>query len=292
MRIKEVLIAGLLVLSILVISGVEQCPTTGIGGIGGGGKTQASSYGLDFTLSEGLDKLTAGKAFNLGDTFYAEAVIENYDSEQRTGNICIRDDIDDAYGGIQGYCKPFTIPGATYIESKLESPASIKVIFPEKEYYSYKGLFADVNVKAYITVSYIQHSIISGEIKSPDPETETLTLQQIAAPIKVTAEKTISAKDENLKANVKFSLQKQGTYNITTTDFKRNAAAYSVKIGNLAVTCPPSENNQGIIEFENTKFISCSALLPREQRTEPFILTLDYGVKLTKDFGFKIKKTE
>ncbi|MEM2956207.1 MAG: hypothetical protein QW041_01350 [Candidatus Pacearchaeota archaeon] len=285
MNKKEILTAVFLVFILIVISGVEQCQQ----GIGGE-KTKAAKYGVDFTLQPGLDRLTEGKVIMQGETFYVDILIENFDSKPKSGEICIRDDINEVYGGINDKCKTFNIPSATYIENKLESPASIRIIFPENDYYKYEGIPVDTDATLFVSISYLQHSIISGAVKAPEPQQETLTLQQTPSPVFVTVDKSVTSMTDNVKVNLKIGFTKQGEYNITSTDFKKEAIVVFPKLSVYNLDCP--EIKQGLIEFRNTKFISCSAFLPREQYTHPLQLTLDYGVKLIKSFDFKIKKSE
>jgi len=286
MKIEEVLIAVFLALILLVVSGVEQCPQ-GIGGIGG--QTQAANFGVDFALQPGIDKITEGKTVTQGSSFFVDVLVENYDSEMKSGQICIRDTIDDAYGGISNVCKQFNIPGATYLNNQIQAPSTLRIAFPEGGYYTYAGLPADIDANLDVSISYAQHSVVSGAVKAPEPETETITLQQLPSPLSLSLEKSISSVSaDNVKANLKIGIAKQGNYNITTQDFKKEAISFSAKLGNYALDCP--EVQQGIVEFKNTKFISCSAFLPREQLTHPLLITLDYGVKLNKQIGFKIKK--
>jgi len=274
---------------LLVVSGAEQCPQGGIGGIGGGGKTQAVSYGVDFDMQTGIDKLSAGKTLLLGDTFFADILIENFDSEAKSGTVCIRDNIDDAYGGLQDSCKAFQIQAASYLGDTLESPASISVTFPEGgNYAKYTGFPIDTDAKLYVTISYSQHSVYSAAIKAPLPEKETVTVQGKPSPIKISIEKTISGREEGSKANLKIGFTKQGTYNISSADFKKEGFAFSTNFGQYTLSCSSIEG--GFIEFKNTKFISCSASLPREQITHPLLITLDYGVRLSKEYSFKIQK--
>ena len=286
MNISKFFVLGMIILSLLIISGVEQCPQTGFGG----GKTEASKYGVDFIPQQGFDRLTPGKTLNLGESFYVDILLENYDKDPKIGQVCIRDDMDSAYGGILStVCKPFNLPAAVYIDNKLDTSSSARVIFPEAEEYSYINLLADIPAKLYVSISYSQQSIISGAVSVPEPATEkALTLQQFPAPVSVSVEKSVSSIGDQLKTNLKIGFTKQGNYNITTRDFKKEALEFSSMLGTSILNCP--EAAQGIIEFKNTKFISCSALLPREQTTHPLIITLNYGVKLNKDFAFSIKK--
>jgi len=285
---REVLISAIILSILLIVSGAEQCPQGGsFGGLGGGG-TSAAGSGVDFALQSGIDKLTSGKEITLGDSFFVDVLIENYDPEPRAGQICIRDDIDDAYGGISDFCKQFSIEGATYVGDAFQSSATKRIAFPENGYYKYENLPAELNAKAYTSMSYTQHSVISGAVKAPLPEQETISLLEKASPLGLSVEKTITSREESVKANLKITFTKKGNYNITSTDFKKEAIQFSSQLGTYNLDCP--EVKQGFVDFKNTKFISCSALLPREQITHPLIISLDYGVKLSKETDFKIKK--
>jgi hypothetical protein len=285
MRSKEVIISALILSVLLVVSGVDQCPQS-IGGIGG--TTEASKYGVDFAVQSGLDKLSDGKTIIVGDSFFIDVLIENFDSEPKSGEICIRDEIGDEYGGVPTTCRQFNIPAATYLGDVLQSPASINVAFPDSGNYKYENLPIDANSKLYVSISYTQRSTASAAIKVPVPQTETITFQQKSSPIAVTADKTVSSRDDNMKVNLKIGLTKQGNYNITSTDFKRESIGISTNFGSYNLDCP--EVQQGFIDFKSTKFISCSALLPREQISYPLLIYLDYGVKLSKELSFNIKK--
>jgi len=285
-KIKEAIISVFLISILLILSGVEQCPTSGTGG-----NTQASKYGVDFNLQQGFGKLYDGATIPLESTFVVDILLENYDSSAKTGQICIADDISDAFEGISGKCKPFSIGPADYFKGAIQTPASVRIIFPDANEYKYSGIPIDTDATLYATISYIQHSVISGSVKTPVPETEpSLTLSQIASPVTVTAEKSVLGSGNDVKVNLNFGFTKQENYNttITSTDFKKGAIAFSAVLGTINLDCPDAKS--GIFEFKNTKFISCSALLPREQTTNPMLLTLDYGVKLSKEFAFKIKK--
>jgi hypothetical protein len=285
MKLKGVL-AGVILLSVLLaVSGVDQCPIQGGGGTGG--KTEAAKYGLDFSVQSGLDKLSEGSVINVGETFFVDVLLENNDPEPKSGEICIRDNIDDAYSGIPALCRQFTVPAAVYIENTLQSPSSTNIAFPANDYFKYEGWPVDADVTATISVSYTQHSVVSGIVKAPEPASEVLTLTQRPAPVLVTAEKTISSQSGNVKANLKIGFQKQGNYNITSLDFKTERIMFSPKLSTYTVDCPQA--NQGFADLASTKFISCSALLPREQTSHPLLIDLNYGVKLSKDINFKLK---
>jgi len=284
---KEVLFTAFILGMILLVSGVDQCAQQG-GSFGGGGQTQAAKYGVDFTTQQGLDKLSEGKTVYLGNSFLVDILMENFDSEPKSGQICIRDDIDDAYGGIPSRCKAFNIPAASYIQGNLDSPATLDIVFPDSGYYSYSNLPIDTSATLYISASYGQSSTASAIIKAPQPESEAITFTQTPSPLTVSAEKTITSTDSGAKLNLKININKQGDYNITTRDFKREAIGMSTNFGSYNLECPAVA--QGFIDFKNTKFISCSALLPKEQLSHPLIVYLDYGVQLNDKISFNIKK--
>jgi hypothetical protein len=56
----------------------------------------------------------------------------------------------------------------------------------------------------------------------------------------------------------------------------------------LDFKCSP-DISQGILAFANTKFIRCSALATQETVSYPLIISLDYGVKITRSYDFNIK---
>jgi len=285
---KEVIVSALILSVLLVISGVDECPQGGsFGGIGG--KTEAPKCGVDFAVQTGLDKLSEGKTIALGSTFIVDVLLENFDSEPKSGEICIRDEITDSSGGILSECRAFNMPAATYIGDTLESPATLDITFPDTGYYKYENIPIDIDSKAHISISYTQQTAYSSAIKVPLPESEIISFTQKPSPVTVTAEKTITSIEDSAKLNLKFTISKQGNYNISSRDFKREAIGFSSNFGGYNLDCP--EVQQGFIDFKSTKFISCSALLPREQISHPLIIYLDYGVKLSKDFSFKIVKT-
>jgi len=288
MKIKEALMILLVVSVLIILSGAGGC--LGNGGIAGiGGKTEAAKYGVDFTFEKGIDRLSAEKELQLGQTFFVDIILENYDSDPKTGEICIRDDISDNYGGIPTQCRQFIIPGAVYVGNKVETIGSTRLAFPESGDYSYYDLPKSIQATLYASIKYKQRSVLSGVIKAPNPETETITLESLPQPLVITAEKSVSSRDNNVKASIRFNLASQGRYNITSPDFKSSIIYFSPNLGGYVLDC---STLQQTIDFRNTKFISCSALLPSEQTSHPLLVTLDYGVGLDKQFSFRINKEE
>ncbi len=280
---KKAVLSLFLIGLLSIVIGAEGCSSSN------GSKTNAPTYGVDFKVMEGMGKLSHGKEIILGDTFYVEILLENYDKEDKSGEICLRDDIDDTYGGISTICKAFTIPKAIYFEGQLQSASSMEILFPEVDEYKYENIPIDQDATLFVSLKYTQHSAVSGAIKSPEPETENnIALTQLSAPLTLSIDKTSSLKGDNSKANMKVTFTQNGNFNITSPDFKKKEIGFGIELGNYNVECKGAED--GIVSLENTKFISCSALLPREQISHPLIMTLDYGVKADKQINFKIKK--
>ena len=86
---------------------------------------------------------------------------------------------------------------------------------------------------------------------------------------------------------VSFTQKSDSTLKIFNEDLsKENNINFRIKLEpSYTLDC-----QQGIVNIESTKFIKCSTLLPLEQVTNPLLIYLDYGVKITKPFDFKITK--
>jgi len=284
----------LIVLLAILILGVDGCPQVGLGGTGAPG-TGAAKYGIDFSPVAGIGYISSGKTVSLGDALFVKAHLENYDTQAHSGKICIRDDIADAYGGIQGeQCKSFSIKSAETIttagKEQLQS-AKTDVLFSESGEYSYHDIPISQAVKLFVDLEYAQSSKITGALNTPEPETEKLTLEQNPAPVTVNIEKTVRKRTEGYQIELGITLQKIMTdAKIYTPDFKTENALI-MAIGNLlSFECTPSLSNSGLIEFENTKFIRCSALTNEEtQISYPLVISLDYGVKINRIYNFNIK---
>ena len=110
--ISAILLA--LILASLLLTGQTGCPQSGVGTTTTGTQspsTSASQYGLDFSLIPGIGMLSDGSKITLGETFNVGVHLENYDSKPRSGRMCVKDDIDDAYGGVETSCNmiPFSV---------------------------------------------------------------------------------------------------------------------------------------------------------------------------------------
>jgi len=272
-----------------MVLGVEGCPVTLPGGTGGG---TTAGKGLNSEIVSGVGYISSGKEVSLGESLYVKVHLENYDKQSHSGQICIRDDIADAYGGIpKDECKSFSIKNAETIgvsgKEQLQS-AKADVQFPETEGYSYHDIPILQAAKLFVDLKYADSSKITGVLNVPDPETEKLSLVQDSAVLKIDAEKTIRKMAEGYSVELQITIQKiMADAKIYSPDFTRENFLL-IGLSPLDFKC-----NLGIengLEFENTKFIRCSALVSEETQTAyPLVISLNYGAKISKSYNFNIK---
>lgn len=292
MRLLKIL---LIVALLSIIVGVESCPEGGLGpsGPSGPGSSAGSNKGLEVSLTSGLGYLGQGSIIDGDSTFKIKVRIENYDKSARQGQICVRDDKDNAaYGGVSQECIGFSVKEAEYSGEQFISQSYTEVYFPSLGEYSYHDIpIAEWPSKLFITYTYLQDSAAQGLVNSPDPEQETLSLNKISGPVSLSIEKTIGKQYDQYKVNLGITFNKQTVKDVTiySRDMtKENAIDYSIKLGkDIFMDCP-----QGTLDFgtSSTKFIKCSALLPLQQLSNPLLIYLYYNVKTVKTYDFKIKK--
>lgn len=264
--------------------------------------TSSSTQGLDFSLLPGVGFLSNGATVNQGDSFQVVVHIENSDPIPKSGTVCLRDDIDDSYGGIgssgDGECHTFSLNAADSTmdqTGKVTITASKKqdVYFPsDSDFYSYHGFPVTQQANLYATLRYVQISNISTDkngLRVPVPQTETLSLIQNPAPVSVSIDKSVSSKPDNYNVDLRVTVKNQiANSEIWTPDFKTRGLLFQAKIDNSDLAC---ETQANIITMEsNQKQFKCSALVSKEQLTHVLTASLGYGVKLTKSFSYTIQK--
>ncbi|MBU2523245.1 MAG: hypothetical protein KKE23_03070 [Nanoarchaeota archaeon] len=291
-----------IILASLLLTGQTGCPQqAGIGTTTSSDQqyqsTSASSYGLDYSLIKGVGMLSEGSKVTLGETFNVGLHIENYDSKPRSGRACIRDDMDDAYGGVETACNMvlFNVREAQFDEKgNVVKAGSFDLQFPASGYYSYIKEFplAQSTAKLFINSEYVQSSSVQTSVSVPQPTSGSLSITQDPSPVKISIEKTILSEENNYKVNLGINFNNQlSNSEIWTPDFKKKGITFNIQMGNYPIEC----KSQGVligdyIEMENKKFITCSALVPKEQITHPLLVNINYGVKLNKEFSFTIQK--
>lgn len=297
-RISAVLL--LVILASLLMMGQTGCPQAGTGTTTDQQyqSTSASKYGLDYSLVKGIGMLSEGSKITIGETFNVGVHLENYDSKPKSGKLCVRDDIDDAYGGIETACNnvQFSVREAQLGDKgNVEKVGSLDLQFPASGYYSYNpntNFPATFPGKLFIDSEYLESSSIQTTVPIPQPISGSLSITQDPSAVRVTIDKSIISEGENYRLNLKVTFNNQlSNSEIWTPDFSKKGINFNIQMSNYPLEC----KSQGIdvgnyIEMENKKFITCSTLVPKEQITRPLLVDLNYGVKVHKEFSFTIQK--
>lgn len=306
--LKYIVIIAILVVLVLV-SGQVGCEG-GIPGLGGGG-TQATKTGIDYSLTTGVDYISSGKLLQQGETFLVGIHIENYDKQARIGQVCIRDNIADNFQGISsqgdGECQFFNIAAAQVVKKETTSlmgkqitetitPGTTDVYFPQNNEYSYIGLPS--LLKPYdglLTVSLRYRQISQATATVTVPGTEQPTISQEPAPIMVGVTKTVHKTQEGYKLDLEISLQKRQDIKIFSSDFtQENISYFNAEIVPETMSCSTTagEPVHGVITIGNEKLIKCSSLVSlsgQASQSYPLVITLDYGVDIEKSYPFGIE---
>ncbi|MFH1823309.1 MAG: hypothetical protein ABH817_01160 [archaeon] len=286
---KKEMIIMLVICLLFLVSGQAGCE------IGGGGGA-ANKYGLDFTLVSGLEYLSTGKVLQQGDSFYVVVQIENFDLVERSGQVCILDDIHDAFGGISsqgsGECKGFVVKSAE-IANKI-IPSVTKVYFPESSEYSYYNLPKSLNRpysgKLYVSLKYTEQTKADGTVNVPG--SGGIMLSQDPAPITINAQSSINKKGDLYKLTLQFDFVKIQQAKFFSPDFSEENITYlniALPPQNLECVIPPSTPISNRIEFQKQKTIKCyTDIYSTQPQAFPLIIQLDYGVEITKIYPFSL----
>jgi len=264
---------------ILLVSGVDGCQQQGGGG-------QVTSGRMDFSLVQSIDTLTAGKSVEQGQQFYVQAQVSNPADEIKTGQICIRDNIGETYNGIYSECKPFSV-----------SSGSTELLFGP---YSYSNIpISSAQAVLFVYMDYRQKSRIESAINVPLPEFEIVNVQQDQEPVLVSVNKSVRRQDQGYKVDLGISLRtnspSDAKMKIFSPDFsKENISAIEIIMGQQTLDCVSgAEKISREVNVGREKFIRCSTISnlgKEEQLAYPFVLTLDYGVRVSREYQFTITK--
>ncbi len=295
MRVITLLTIAALSVLLMGVTAIEGCSQT------------SSKTGLDFSLESGIDKLSSGKTINLGDVFYISLKIENYDKTSKSGEVCVKDNMDNSYEGISEECVPFSVIGAEGSESESKSlfqkssgtePGVTTIIFPSADNYKYSKLPATQSAKLIITAKYSQSEIVNAPagISVPEPVSEKITLNKEPSPVSISVDKSVTNREEGYKILLGIQLTKQQDASLYSPDFNdENYIHFSAEMMPQKLECVPegTYDNQklakGLIELKSKKFISCSAFVYEEEQTWPLQIKLNYGVEIKKEVPFTIK---
>ena len=290
-KIGNILIIVLLIISLIFVSGQTGCE-----------QQQTSQTGIDFTLIDSIGMLTPPDVLEKGQTFRLGVYVENYNSREMEGIVCVRDNMPDSFYGIpsegDGDCQNFLASASEVISSQgsqaTQTPGTDKIYFPDTGQYVYTGL-PELNkpydAKLFVSMQYQQSSQITGTVTSPDEEQPIMT--QEAQPIRVSVAKSIFLAGDNYQINLEINLKNMQNIEIYDPAFaEKDKIYFYADMEPLMLQCTDVNNNPiaGIIEFENEKIIKCFALTSsRTQQSYPLAITLDYGIVLEKEYNFGIK---
>ncbi|MCS7134563.1 MAG: hypothetical protein NZ889_01755 [Candidatus Pacearchaeota archaeon] len=297
MKTKEIFTFVLFCLLIFFTSGQKGCETT-----------QATKRGIDFTIISRPSFLTPGSTIHQGDTFYVGVKIENYDTEERTGKICIRDDVEDTFGGISshghGECDLFVVRAAekkqqekNIFGQKREEilPGALEVYFPKEREYAYYNLpplIRPFSASFYVSLQYNEFVEATATLTTGQ---EQPNVAQEPSLVKVFITKTLHPRSEGYKIDLTIELSKQGTGQIFSPDFSRqNITQFYIRLYNVPLQCfVAGKPVYHEIELQEKKTIKCTGMIyGKQEQSFPLVINLNYGVIIEKKFGFNIVTKE
>jgi len=248
--------------------------------------------GFDINIIPGAGFVSGGENLLEGEPFKIGLDLVNYDAEEKKGNVCIYDDINDFYGGIQQReCKAFFVSGSAKVQEQ-QIPGEQKIYFPTAGSYSYTNLPTDFKAAITIETQYFQDAVFSQALTYPSPETETISFGDKFISLK--AEKSVHASSQDsYEIFFKINLNKIGNA-VIESENKNNTLRFSIAAQPLLFDCKTSKqqfSQSALIDLEKENFISCSALTTsREQESLPLIIKLNYVAKEEKKINVNIMK--
>lgn len=297
-RVKIKYIFVLLVLAVFLVSGQQECA----GPIGPGGVSQGidkakqqipltGQEGIDFSFKEGIEYLSNGKEVRSGDEVFVNILVTNQDDSPRIGEVCIRDDVEDIYGGIISQCKPFIIIGAVYEGEKIIEIGEVPILFGV---YTYEEFPLNQDVTVFATLKYQDSVQFEGIVAIPGEETEKIPVSKKPSPLTATVDKRTSLKSGGYNVDLTIKFTKDRKVKIYSPDYSKEGLILNPRISTQSMDCAYTDRSVNFLEFKegsSTSIIKCQALLPKEESIKyPLLLGTQYGVELEKKFTFKLKK--
>ena len=256
--------------------------------------------GLHTQILSGVDYISQGKQINVGDSFYVGFKLTNYDAKPRQGQVCIKDNLDDYYGGISQQCLPFNVNQANIItgtgKKTSVEPSTIEVVFPQQGQgqYSYQNLNVQLPATIYTNIVYTQSNTYSSTLSVPTPETESQHLTS-DEPVSVSVTKTIHSMSDHYEIALEITLTKVKDVDVMSPDFKQKALLFGINALPLNFECKSQSQgfmNQALIDFNNERLIKCNAVTTSKEETAyPLQIRLDYGVVEHKTINFILNPT-
>jgi len=284
-----------LVLTIFLVSGQEGCPqqTGGSGGSQTKATTSAAKSGLDFSFEKGIEYLSQGSKIKSQEQFYINVLVENSGKIQKTGTICIRDDIEDIYEGIKKSCKSFNLRSGVYDGEKLIEVAKTNLLFGV---YEYEKFPLTQTVTVFTTLKYAERITAETIIPVPEPQTETLKVLQPPSPITIKIDKRIALQGGSYKTELTTEIiKKDSKIKITSPSFGDEGVIFDPRLSS-GIKCQYSNPAIKFVKFSKGKsksIIKCETFLPKgDSINYPLIISLHYGVENQKKFTFNLQKEE
>jgi len=271
-------------------------------------QSNAAKSGLDFLLVSRPGFINSGSLISQGDIFNVGVHLENYDSKERSGMICLRDDVEDGFGGISsgslGECQSFVIRAAERTDVKKTgilsssssqvNPGILEVFFPSSgQEYSYYGMPEMLNpytANLYVTVQYNEITDASATITVPGQDQPVMA--QEPAMLQVGVVKEIHPRENGYLVDLAITLTKQANAGIYTPDLSReNITQMNINLIPLSIGCSVlGKPFDGTMDVSKTATVKCSAIINNNQAQGfPLVVSLAYGVQIQKSFGFNIK---
>jgi len=299
--IKNVFLVLILLIALFVGTAQQGCE-----------QGQGSQQGLDFSLVTKSSFLSAGSTINQEDTFYVGVKIENYDKVERNGFVCIRDDVEDGFGGIvsegSGECKYFVvmaaqekeksssgsiIPGLGGSSSEIE-PGIVEIYFPsENKEYSYSGmpeLVKPYSGKISVSLKYQETTQATGTVTVPDES--GVAIAQEPALVGAYVNKALHPRGEGYKLDLEINLVKQGNAKIFLPDFsEENKTYFLINLIPLNLECSVTGKPlTGTLDLQTSQKVKCSTELnSKSTQSFPLVIGLTYGAMIEKSYSFSIK---
>lgn len=260
----------------------------------------------------------AGKTLNEESSFVVDVEISNYIPSSIRGDLCLRDESTNNYGGVDdNQCQAINIVAAERISNKLV-PSGISIPFPSAGEYFYKNLptngadnriFADLYYETE-TIADASNGCVSRSLDDKSCNSEQrLSVSQSEAPLQVSSIKFTpiarrASQDVTVKTEITISQVDDGSVLNSGTSFHSQSdnpsIGVNVLINNQKADCTGSSFSHGQLVVRNSnakieKVINCNTIVniaTESVNNIPVTVQLEYGFKKT-IYGpsFKLKKS-
>ncbi|MEM2707498.1 MAG: hypothetical protein QXQ30_00220 [Candidatus Pacearchaeota archaeon] len=248
---------------------------------------------FEINLIKGAGFIYEGKKILEGENFRIGLDLINYYNNEKIGTVCVYDNQNIYYGGIERDCSNFYV-SAAQVYNNEKKPGISKLYFPKEGYYSYKNL-PQINIsiqpEIYIEIQYIQQTQFLGTLNYPSPETESLSFSDGIISLQI--EKSIHQLPSNYKILLDIKIDKKKDVNINS-DGKNNSLFFSIEAKPLVISCNAKNrkiSQAEIINLEKENFIRCEILTnSMNQESIPLIIQLNYKINEIKKIKINVEK--